>query len=202
MKLEAPKNLVTDLIETALNNVTNNSFLNDVPIISTITNIYKSGQSISDHLLTKKILTFLNALQETSHESQIRIVNKIENDEKFRDRLGLQLLEILNRNDDHEKPKLIAKLFKAYIIGEIDIDLFYKFSQIINNAYYADLIKLSKMPSGITEAYEVNSLLALGLIELKSKHLGNTEILGGIGKGNKIEYVLNKYGQELAILIR
>lgn len=202
MNKEPSKNLLSDIIEATIDGVIENDFIKSIPIIGSIRNLIKTGQSISDYLLAKKISTFLSALNELSEEKQFRVIKKIDEDDDYKERLGLQLIEIINRCDNHEKPRLIAKLFRAYLTGEIEVEDFYKYSQIINNAHYADLIKLSQMPTGITEVYEVNSLMALGLIELKSKNLGNSEVLGGIGKTNKIEYVLNKYGQELYKLIR
>ncbi|NVJ46442.1 MAG: hypothetical protein HWE07_04915 [Cytophagia bacterium] len=100
-------------------------------------------------------------MNEFSEEKQFRVIKKIDEDDGYKKRLGFQLIEIINRCDDHEKPRLIAKLFRAYLTGQIEVEDFYKYSQIINNTYYADLIKLPQMTTGITEVYEVNSLMIL-----------------------------------------
>lgn len=54
MNKEPSKNLLSDIIEATIDGIIENDFIKSIPIIGSIRNLIKTGQSISDYLLAKK----------------------------------------------------------------------------------------------------------------------------------------------------
>lgn len=197
------KDILSDMGEITLDNIINNEALNQIPIIGTLRNVYKIANSVSDYLFIQKLLQFLKELGNVSYSEREKVRIKIEEEERFGYKVGLHLLEIINKIDDSEKPVVIAKLFKAYIEEKIDIQKFFKYSSIINKSFLPDLKKLNEISNGQTISIEdSSSLLGLGLLEVKTKTQMNNISLGSIGGNNQIEFKLNGIGKELHELMK
>ncbi|GAB5522841.1 MAG: hypothetical protein Roseis2KO_07130 [Roseivirga sp.] len=204
MSKENAINFVLDLGEVALDSIMENEILEAIPVLGSVHKSFKIGHSISDALLLRKLKTFLDELDNQSTEEKKEMIYEIENQKGYADKIGLQLIEFLNRCDDHDKPQLIAVLFKAYIMSKIDLDRFLKYASIISNVFIGDLEKFCFLSTvkGPKNKSDVSSLLSAGLLEINSKAIGKAEALGGIGRRNDISYEPNEYGYELIELIK
>ena len=130
------------------------------------------------------------------------MILRIGKDEKYRDRVGDDLLEIINKIDNSDKPRLIAKLFIAYIEEIISLEKFFKYSQIINHSFLPDLMKISDYDLGqVLSIEDSSSLLSLGLIEVKTIQRTGSVSMMSQAQNNQIEFVLNPNGRELYDLI-
>ncbi len=196
------KDILSEIGEITIDSVVNNEAINQIPIIGTLRSLYKITTSVSDYLFIQKLLKFFQELGEISGEEKENMKKKIQSDTKYRNKVGDHLLEIINKIDDTDKPKLIAKLFRAYIDNKIDLNEFFKYSQIINKSFLPDLFNINKYLSGETVTIEESSsLLSLGLIEVKTKTQTKNIRLGSIGMNNQIEFILNPVGKKLFSLI-
>lgn len=197
------KDILTDMGEITLDSIVDNESINQIPIIGTLRSIYKISNSVSDYLFIQKLLKFINELGLLSDEQKESMKNRIQSDSKYRDKVGDHLLEIINKIDDTDKPRLIAILFRAYIDEKIDLQKFFKYSQIINRSFLPDLLNLNKYILGESISIEESSsLLSLGLLEVRTKTKTANISLGDLGKNNQIEFTLNPVGQELYQLIK
>ena len=61
-------------------------------------------------------------------------------DSKFKEKVGEQILLILERLDDMGKPYLVANTFHAYIEGTIDYELFLRLASTIDRSFFPDLM--------------------------------------------------------------
>jgi len=197
------KDILTDMGEITLDSIVDNESINQIPIIGTLRSIYKISNSVSDYLFIQKLLKFFNELGSISDEQKESMKSRIQSDIKYRDRVGDHLLEIIDKIDDTEKPKLIAVLFRAYIDEKIDLQKFFKYSQIINRSFLPDLFNLKRYILGeAITIEESSSLLSLGLLEVRTKTKTANISLGDLGMNNQIEFILNPIGQELYHLIQ
>lgn len=132
-------NITQDMVEVALDAVIQDGILKDIPVISTITGITKTVISVRDKLLIRKIASFLSKLQDITDTEREKFIGDIECDPNYQRKVGENLLMLLERLDDLDKPALIAKLFKAYLRNDISYHQFLKFASVIDRMLVQDL---------------------------------------------------------------
>lgn len=161
--------LSQELTEVALDSLLQEGILKDIPIIGTIVGVAKTAIHIRDKLLVRKIIDFLRELKITPEE-RARFLSDIEGDKNFQRRIGENLLMLLDRLDDLQKPAMIAKLFKAYLQDVINYQEFVSFASVIDRAFVNDLTGLLNSLTdkrGKGEDYYAERLYHLGLAEIK-----------------------------------
>lgn len=109
------KSISAELGEVALDGILSEGLLKEIPIISTITSLIKSGSAINNHLYIKKILRFLQSLEDISQQERQKYINKLGRDDKEKAMAGENLLLLIERLDNVEKPKILGSIFKDYI---------------------------------------------------------------------------------------
>lgn len=126
------KQVLMDVTESLLDTVLNEGLLKEIPVISSLYNLGNSAVAFSDRLLSKKILAFLYELENQSAKDIRGLKTKLDENDKFRLKLGDKLLYILDKCDDDEKAAYIAKLFSAYLGNMIDFTDFLRLSKSID----------------------------------------------------------------------
>lgn len=194
--------ILAEMGEITIDSIVGNDAISQIPIIGTLRSLYKINNSVSDYLFIQKLLKFFNELGQISDSKKEKMILRIGKDEKYRDRVGDDLLEIINKIDNSDKPRLIAKLFIAYIEEIISLEKFFKYSQIINHSFLPDLMKISDYDLGqVLSIEDSSSLLSLGLIEVKTIQRTGSVSMMSQAQNNQIEFVLNPNGRELYDLI-
>lgn len=162
------KGIVSNIGEVALDSITDDGVLKDIPVIGTLTKLYSVGATIKGKIFEKKIIKFLVELENISIEKRKDFVSEISSDNQKSQEIGEHLIIILERIDDIDKPTLIAKLFANYIEEKITYEMFQRLSSIIDKAFLPDLFKL-KLYINSQPPYTswiTTSLENLGLVEL------------------------------------
>jgi hypothetical protein len=126
---------------------------------------------------------------------------KMESNNKYQNKIGEKLMEIINKIDDSDKAVIIAKIFKSYINDEIEIHEFMKFCQIVNKSYLPDLMKLTNFVRGQSLKSDYSSsLLSMGLLQINpTLYTGHMEL--GLSEIDLYEYVLNADGKKLLMIL-
>ena len=159
-----------DLVEIALDSLLQDGILKDIPVVNTIIGISKSAVSIRDKLLTRKILYFLQGLNEITVEEREKFLKDMDANPKHQRKVGENLIMLLDRLDDLNKPAMIAKLFRSYLRDEITYNEFLWLSSVIDRAYMNDLVGLLEQMSQ-TSIYGIDLYLErlyyLGLSRIK-----------------------------------
>lgn len=108
---------IGDLVEVGLDAITADGILKDIPLISTAVAIYKIRDSILERYNMKKLIAFLNEINNGIADEQKRekYQQKFQNNEKFRNQEIEYLLILINRYISYEKPVILAKLYCAYL---------------------------------------------------------------------------------------
>ncbi|MFV0221812.1 hypothetical protein OBJ96_08865, partial [Empedobacter falsenii] len=86
-----------DLTEVVIDSNIAEGLLKDVPLLSTIIGTFNTVTNIKDKLFLKKILTFLYELKSISENKIEEQINKIEEDLKYRTKVGEKLLFIIDK---------------------------------------------------------------------------------------------------------
>jgi len=196
------QDILSNMGELTLDSIIENEAINQIPIIGTLRSAYKITNSISDYLFIQKLLKFLKELNTLSIDEKDKMKSKIDNEDKYGKKIGENLLEIINKIDDNDKPKIIAKIFKAYINQEIDFQYFLKFSQIVNKSYLPDLLNLTDFATGQSFSNEKSSgLFSMGLLKIDTIQYSGQVSLSSVAEREQFEYILNSDGMKLLYIL-
>ena len=117
--------LTPDLLEIGLDEILEDGIIKEIPVVKTIQAFYKTVITISDKILIKKIVLFLNRLNDVSKEIIDDFVTKLDKEPKFKKEIGEKLLLILEKSDDYEKslmwPRAAFIPRQAYAISLNDL---------------------------------------------------------------------------------
>jgi hypothetical protein len=196
------QDILSEMGELTLDSIIDNDSIGQIPIIGTLRSAYKITNSISDYLFIQKLLKFLKELNTLSITEKTEMKNRINNEEKYGKKVGENLLEIINKIDDNDKPKIISKIFKAYINKEIEFQHFLKFSQIVNKSYLPELLNLTEFYRGQSLTNENSSgLLSMGLIKISAKQYYGEISMRDLSEREQFEYILNTDGIKLMYIL-
>ncbi len=130
-----------DLADAVLDQALKEGFLRDVPAIGLIVNVIRTGVTVDNYLFLKKVVRFLGPIAQILDEERHRFASELAADEKLRRRVGENLLLVLHRLDDMQKPVLLGRIFQAYMKKRID------FSQLQELSTAVDRVKSHNLPA-------------------------------------------------------
>lgn len=160
-------NVTAGLSEVLIDSLIEDGFAKDIPIIGTIVGAGKVALGIRERLFLKKIIYFISELKEIPTSKRHKMIDKIDSSQKYRIKVGEKLLYIIEKCEDHEKSKIIAYLFSAFIEGILTYDEFLRSASVVEKIIPEDLIKF------VNDDFESNALidageyLNTGLVELE-----------------------------------
>ena len=202
-------NVTIGLAETITDSFITDGILRDIPIIGTIVGLTKASMNVADTLFLNKIFAFLSELESIKPSDRKKMIDKIDSSEKYSVKVGEKLLYIIDKSDDRETAKLIAKLFVAFLENELDYSDFLKSAKIIENIYIGDLTNFLKKDENQLGQDDIDDFLNTGLITTYTEEVsvededdwkaGNRyKVKGGKTKvyitwiGDQIRRILNK----------
>lgn len=127
------------LAETALDSVLDDGILRDLPIIGTLVGLGKATVNIKNQLFLKKVIHFLYELRDVPVQARMKMIDRVDNGQKYRIRVGEQLNYILDKCNDHLHAEYLAQFFRAYLTEKISYSDFLKGGVIIQNVFTEDL---------------------------------------------------------------
>jgi hypothetical protein len=205
------KDIILDTAEITLDAVTNSDIVDKIPVVGWIRKLFSIGHSINDSYFILKLLKFLKELQTVSEAEKAEFKSRMKADAKLEAKVGDKLIELLIRMDDVGKAKIVARLFAAFIDGKIGDDSFCRYSQVVNNSYLNDLVRIGKSAEIVDEdgfvevpVSDAMVLLNSGLVNIKSKSMPAkfSGVGGALVANNIIEYSLNDSGLEFFGIIK
>ena len=157
----------SDLSEVAIDSFANEGIIKDIPFLNTLTSLYKSGVNVKEHLFHKKVKGLIKNISNVSKEEINDFNFKLESDHKFQVRVAEHLTLIIDRLDDIEKTKLLAKAFSAFIKSKIDFVQFRRIARAIERCMIEDLKEVHNFERANDAFSEITyELAASGLIQL------------------------------------
>lgn len=120
------QDLVADYAELGVDAFIQDGIARDVPIVNSIVAAVRFGLTVRDRQFAKKLLDFLAPVSAMPAQERREIVEQLERDPKYGRRVGEHLIEILDRIESHRKPRMLARVFRAYGTGEIDGAMFHQ----------------------------------------------------------------------------
>jgi hypothetical protein len=159
--------VLSGLGEVALDSFINDGIAKDIPILGTLTGLYKSGINVNEHIFHKKVERLINNVSNLSKDEINDFNLHFESDREYQIRVAEHLTLIIDRLDDLEKTKLLAKAFSGFIRDKIDFVQFRRIARAIERCMIEDLKEVHNFERANDAFSEITyELAASGLIEL------------------------------------
>ena len=133
---------LSDVAEEVMENIIDNNLpdgiVKDIPIIGTLAGIIQTTQDISNYLFLRKIAAFVTKIKDVSTDDRKEVIQNIDNSGKYRDKVGISLLAIIDKCESIEKTEYIAIWFRAFLKKDIEYECFMYGTHIIQRAYIED----------------------------------------------------------------
>lgn len=216
---EEVSGLVGEYAELGLDALVEDGLFKDVPVISTITAVYRIGKSIRERHHIAKLISFLNEINKgiVDEEKRQKYREKFSGNEKFRNQELEYILILIDRYISFDKPQMLAKLYLAYLDGEIIWEEFTMYAEVIDRFLLLDAGKLISS-GGKTIVHRniggeyVLRLVALGLMTeitdtspfVEDGNGGYGITWGTLTKSVSIDkiYIRTEFGDKLANILR
>jgi len=153
-----------DIAESSIDFLLNDELIKQIPIVKILLGVAQTGITIQDKLLLKKVISFLNNINEVNMKDRKSEIEKIDNSKKYRLKVGEKLLYIINSCDDHEVAERIAKLFSAFLKHEISYDEYLEASSILTRLSDSDLDLFLSSYNVSSMSDDTNQLIYTGLV--------------------------------------
>jgi hypothetical protein len=134
--------IADQLMEVTLDSFWEDGLAKDLPLVSIFRNIRKTAFVISDHLLEKKLITFLRGLASVPPEQRRQQIAKLLVDTDYRHHLGENLMLLLDKLNDMRKPEMLAKIWRAYLEGEIQPSSLFGLCHAVADLHVEDIALL------------------------------------------------------------
>ncbi len=128
-----------DIAEISIDQLLDNEVVQQIPIVKTVAGIIQAGVNIQDRLFLKKILTFLQNIDDIPEKERKKIIDKIDNSGKHRIKVGEKLLYIIDSCDDHIHAENVAKLFTAMLRGKVTYSQYIDAAQIVSRVSQSEI---------------------------------------------------------------
>lgn len=139
------KNVVVDWAEFGLKGLTE-GVLKDAPMLKTVVSICSVSRTIRDHIFVRKVWDFLRACPKFNDLEKLGFVREHLDDPEKAHKLGSAIVLILDKLDDLEKTKMLAKIFAALVRKHIDYADFRRLASGLDRAFVEDLKILAADP--------------------------------------------------------
>lgn len=204
-------NLTIDILEKIIDDNISEGILKEIPILNTIKTIWNVKNNISEYLFTKKIIHFINKIKDIPKSKRLEMINKIDNDDNYKTKVGEKLIFLINKADDIEKSEILGLLFKKFLSEEISYYTFIRFSKVIDISIDEELEFFTNYLEDKIEVDRGSHYISLNLYDIKFNNpkLIEEENLHSYTEGYKysleeldIYAEINNYGKQLRNILK
>ncbi len=209
---------ISDLAEVGLDAIMDDGILKDIPILSTAVAVYKIVSSIKERHNMKKLVMFLNQINHEIPDEQQRFEyqQKFQSNKPFRNQELEYLLVLIERYIGYDKPKMLAKLYAAYLDGFIIWEELTMYAEVIDRFLPLDCNTLISESNKITVHRNIGGesllrLVALGLMTETNENSIFEQTANGFGistasmecfASNDKTYKRTEFGNKLAKILK
>ena len=138
------ESIISNAAELGIDALLEDGILKDIPFISSAISIYRIGKSIKERHNLKKLICFLDELNKCSLDENNRnlYAEKFQQNEKFQQQQLEYIMILVDRYLDYNKPRMLAKLYLAYLSEYIDWQTFSTYAEIIDRLLPDDVTYL------------------------------------------------------------
>jgi len=173
-----------DIAEVGVDIFLDDGFIKDLPIIGTLAKVAGAVLTIPDKLFLRKVAKFLFSIHSLTEEEIETFQSELESDSSLQEKLGSNILFLLDRYDHDEKPIILGKLFQLYIKKTISFEQLSRAATGVDRAFIEDLRSISVEP-----IYDQT------LINLLPSGLSSFDVGQNFGNSGQVSYYLTRIGE-------
>lgn len=137
---------VGNIGEILIDAVLEDGVLKDVPILGAIVGVGKCIKNVYDIRFAKKLIAFLIPIKDVPPKIRVEAIEKWENDENYRGKVGDTLLGMIERCDDTIKADWLSKLFNELVLKRNYSRLFMRAEKTLSSLSVMDVQAFLNMP--------------------------------------------------------
>lgn len=178
-----------ELAEVGFDQFLTSDLAKDIPVVGTAIKVCRAADHIRNRLYASKLKAFIEKAESIPEEKKAEFKKKITSSPDKFNKLGENLLLLLERLSDVDRPIIMAVLFLAFLDDLIDQNTLRRLWDAIADAYVDDIKTLLGCPTAVADNLHLRYLYRTGLTELET---GST--YGSIGK---VTYKVSDLGSRL-----
>lgn len=205
------KNVVdtaSEFVEIGLDSIMDNELLKKIPFVSTIVATYRIGKGIRERQYIAKLASFLNEINKGIADDKKRqgYREKFKENKNFRNKELEYILILIDRYISFDKPKILAKLYLAYLESTLTWFEFTKYAEIIDHLISGDLQCLNEelLTSITNNSSSIDSVLRLLSTGLVSQNVSmRTEYdskKANLSINDPVGYLITPLGKKLTTI--
>lgn len=190
---------LTDIAEAGLDSITNDGFLTNVSLISTVISIYKIGNTIRERTYLKNLAVFIDEFNRGVIDEEDRLIHikkHCTNEKNLKKELEYIIL-LIDRYLEINKSQLLARFYLSYLDEMITWDDFCVYAGIIDKILVTDLdcikgiYKKDLITSDDIDATGEDSIMRISSLGILRANLGLVYT-----ENVKFEYFVTERGKE------
>jgi hypothetical protein len=143
----ATSELLTESSQALYEVIIGSEAVSHIPVARVVVAVLKAPAAIRDQILLVKVQKFLNPLRDVSAEERSDMISRLESEPAYKQRVGLQLIETLDRVNSHRKPSMLGAVFAAYARKQIDFIQMQRLNDAIERLPYIDIDSVRRFNS-------------------------------------------------------
>lgn len=216
---EEVSEITGEYVELGLDVLVEDGLFKDIPAVSTVVAVYRIGKSIRERHHIAKLVSFLNEINKgaANGEKREQYREKFTSNEKFRNQELEYILILIDRYISFDKPRMLAKLYLAYLDGLIIWEEFTMYAEVIDRFLLLDCRTLVSEATTFQTLRDGSAdiilrLVALGLMvedksitvtEARKALKGETRSASQMSSDSKKKkYKRTDFGRKLADILR
>jgi hypothetical protein len=173
IKSDDAQALIEEYVKVGLDAFIETGVAQHIPIVSTIVGVTKIGLSIHDRIFMKKSLELMAPLSSLKPDERRRMVERLEGDANYGRKVGEHLLELLDRIESVRKPRMISRVFLAYLQNEVDAVMLHRLLYTVERIPIHEISSLRifcerKPEERDAPLFTLQSLASAGLLDAQS----------------------------------
>jgi hypothetical protein len=139
--IEPNTDVITEMTESLLDELlegTISEAAQEIPILKSIVGIAKAGIGMKDYFFLKKLILFLSGVHQADEEISKKLCEAYK-DPKVKQDFGEQILMTIDRLETLKKIDALIKIFSAFAKGDIDQQVFFRYSYVLENIDFNNL---------------------------------------------------------------
>lgn len=157
--------VLADIGEAALDAVTENEVIREIPILGTAVGIARAASSIRDRVFLNKVRHFLKNVDEIGEDQRARFQETLGSNPEARSKTGEAVFYIFEQGDSMKKVEYAALAFRAFLDGQLPYDELSIMCYAIRQAYTGDLECFVESEQIASSKYNLRFLVPSGLAE-------------------------------------
>ncbi len=140
------------------NMLLDNEAITKIPFIGTVVGAAKGALGVRDYFYVRKVAKFLFQISSIPEPKREKYKQKIAENPEEISRVGITILEIIDKLNSDKKAIMVGKLFQAYLDGSISTDQLVLLAEMVERAYLQDIESVVR-----SEVHNTENLIHVGI---------------------------------------